>query len=208
MTEKATANKRHWGLAQNYRPSWDRRAAHAALFINAHSSVCDIGCGPRQSLRAHLPDGCTYYPCDMKPWNAAVEICDLNRGDWPVQSLSRSDIVVLLGVLEYLSEPAGVFEILSSFVPTIVFSYHPSDYGNSGNNLWYCALPRTEIVSALGMAGYSLVTEFAYRRHQSIFLARKGVTKQPVPLSLLPRHAMSSTRRNFDRLVRNLIPVR
>jgi hypothetical protein len=68
---------------------------------NQGYEVADFGCG-RQELRALLPSGWTYVPYDWTPRSADTRICDLQR-ELPE---GTQDVIFMLGVLEYLPDPA------------------------------------------------------------------------------------------------------
>ena len=114
------ASRRYWSAPENYDPAWDARARQAATFIAPGSSVLDLGCGPRMSLRNFLPTGCRYIPADLYPWTDEVVVCDLDRGEWPD---GRFDCVTMLGLLTYLTEPALALRKANACTPLLVASF-------------------------------------------------------------------------------------
>ena len=115
-----------WLHDESFCPAWEYRSVFAAAMCADSRSVCDIGCG-MQSLRSFLPKGVRYLPADLVKRSDDTEVCDLNRKQLPTAHLSRADTVTLLGVIEYLLDPAWVFESLSPRIEKIVVSYVPVD---------------------------------------------------------------------------------
>ena len=146
----------------------------AAAFIKPGSIVCDIGCGPTLALQSYLPKGCSYLPCDMKAWNEMVELCDINEGLLPSISLARCDVIVLLGVLEYLDDPIRTLSALSTHAEAMVFSYHPREYGPPRTALWRNSLSFRDVTEMVQKAGYTRLDRLYFSSKQTIFRASHG----------------------------------
>jgi len=113
------SDRARWFDAHSYDPSWVGRAALAAQFIEPGSKILDLGCGEMQ-LASVLPADCSYSPADLHPRHAGVIQIDLNRGEFPE---GHYDYVVLLGVLEYLHDPAGVLRRAREHADNLICSY-------------------------------------------------------------------------------------
>src|ERR1700738_1741527 len=96
---------RRWADPGNYAPGWEPRSAEAARLCRSRSWVCDIGCG-LQLVRHHLREDCVYLPADLQLWTQDTLRCDLNAGVLPTRYLQLCDVVLLLGVIEYIQLPS------------------------------------------------------------------------------------------------------
>jgi hypothetical protein len=110
-----------WTKPESFNPWWNGRA-DAALALITGRRIADIGCGAPQYLRSILPEGVEYLPADLTVWTPDTEECDLGAGRFPERALARCDTVVVLGVLEYLTDVPAALRGLSA-APAIVFSY-------------------------------------------------------------------------------------
>lgn len=112
-----------WHDIERYSPSWERRAAFAAKFIEPGSSVLDLGCG-QMHLRKYLSDGCTYTPSDLRAWTDEVIICDLDAGQFPD---GYFDVITLLGVLGFVKDTEGTLEKARKHAKRLVVTFmHPN----------------------------------------------------------------------------------
>lgn len=117
---------RRWSNPQAFEPAWDARAELAAQFIPAGARVLDLGCG-RMALRRFLPAGCEYKGCDLIPREPGTIVCDFNAGEFPTDAARDADIVVVLGVLEYIADVDSFFSRLRAAKHDVVLSYCPVD---------------------------------------------------------------------------------
>jgi hypothetical protein len=115
-----------WSDATNLEPAWDARAQFAAQFIPACARVLDLGCG-RMSLKRFLPSGCSYQGCDLVKRDASTIVCDFNAGEFPTDAASDADIIVMLGVLEYVIDVDAFFGHLRACKLDVVLSYCATD---------------------------------------------------------------------------------
>ena len=97
--------------------SSDSRAELAAQFIPAGSRVLDLG--RASGLQALLPTGCGYQSA----------VSNFNAGEFPTQAAAHSDIVVMLGVLEHVTDVENLFTHLRFCKQDIVLSYSATDLG-------------------------------------------------------------------------------
>src|SRR5262245_38486113 len=97
-----------WSDIESLELAWDQRAEVAAGFVPAGSRVLDIGCG-RMALSRFLPNGCIYQPCDLVARDNRTIVCDLNAGQFPSAQAGGSDVIVMLGLLEYIVDLDALF---------------------------------------------------------------------------------------------------
>jgi hypothetical protein len=162
----------YWSCADHYHAKWNARAAFVAALIEDGASVCDIGCG-MQALRRLLPSSCKYLPCDLKQWTADTEVCDLNANLYPLESLSKCTICVLLGVMEYLWDPGQVIAQLRHLTPTLLFSYNPADRVPNRHPMWINSYSTDEVLNMARKAGYPVIEKF-WRSHTLVLRAGDG----------------------------------
>jgi hypothetical protein len=116
-----------WSNPSALEPAWDRRAKFAADFIPAGSRVLDLGCG-RMTLSRLLPANCTYQPCDLVARDTTTIVCDLNAGQFPEAAARQADVIVMLGVLEYIVEVDALFTHLRRSNCELVLSYCATEF--------------------------------------------------------------------------------
>jgi hypothetical protein len=118
----SSTSKGYWSDIANYDFAWDARAKRAAALVAPGSRVLDLGCG-RMALRRYLPNRCAYVPADLERWNEEVVAVDLDAGEFPAFDC---DVIVMLGVLEHLSDPIAVLKRARAHTKTSIVSYrHP-----------------------------------------------------------------------------------
>lgn len=110
----------YWAYPEHYSYAWEDRARLAASMIAPGSSVLDLGCG-RMALRNYLPSGCRYVPADLPKWSAEVIAVDLEADEFPAGDY---DVIVILNVLEYISNPLEVIRRSASQGRRLIVSYY------------------------------------------------------------------------------------
>lgn len=115
-----------WADLENLTDGADARAIEAAKHIKPGETVLDLGCGLMR-LRAHLPKGCIYRPWDLVARAPGCGALDLNQRHFPQ---TGGDVAVLLHVLEYLHDPAGLLAAARKSAKRLVISY-PASNGES-----------------------------------------------------------------------------
>jgi len=111
-----------WANPEQLEAAWERRSVQASNWIPAGATVLDVGCGAMR-LERHLPVGCEYLPCDVVRRDRRTTVVDLNDAPLPQAVLARADVVALLGVWEYLYDPARLMAQLRAAGKTVVCSY-------------------------------------------------------------------------------------
>lgn len=122
----AKTDRARWSDPASLDPAWEDRAQIAAQFVPAGSRVLDLGCG-NMALQRFLPYGCSYQGCDLVARDARTIVCDFNAGQFPTEAANNADIVVILGVLEYIHDVEAFFTHLRSTNHDVVLSYCATD---------------------------------------------------------------------------------
>jgi hypothetical protein len=139
-------------MGQNIAPGLMKRAEIAAGLIEPGRIVADIGCGA-MLLERTLPPNCTYIPVDCVPRDIRTLVVDLNKTALP---LLNCDIVVGLGVLEYLADMPG---FVGQIRREAIFSYAPvesapkHDRASSG---WFNSYTVSEMDNIFEAAGFRI----------------------------------------------------
>ena len=116
-----------WSNAASLEQAWDARAEFAAGYVTAGARVLDLGCG-RMALRGFLPSTCGYQGCDLVAREEGTIVCDFNAGAFPADAAADADVIVMLGVLEYIADADAFFAKLRGSKCDIVLSYCPADF--------------------------------------------------------------------------------
>jgi hypothetical protein len=116
-----------WSNAAALEHAWDARAEIAAAYVPAGAHVLDLGCG-RMALRSFLPKSCRYRACDLVARDPGTIVCDFNAGEFPVAAAAEADVIVMLGVLEYIADADAFFQRLSDSRCDLVMSYCATEF--------------------------------------------------------------------------------
>jgi len=111
-----------WSDPKQLESSWEARSVLAADLIRAGTRVLDIGCGAMK-LERYLPFGCAYQPSDVVARDERTIVADLNTQPPPDAAVENADLVVMLGVWEYLYKPDQVFAAFARTGKPILCSY-------------------------------------------------------------------------------------
>jgi 2-polyprenyl-3-methyl-5-hydroxy-6-metoxy-1,4-benzoquinol methylase len=124
-------------------PLWHARTEHMIALLarqleargerGAPLRLLELGCGAMAAERALLRQGLSaieYLPADCFARDARTLVIDLEDLA-AVRRLPRVDIVLLGGVLEYLSDPESVLRALAGRARYLFFSYCPRTPGQS-----------------------------------------------------------------------------
>ncbi|MDF2577012.1 MAG: Methyltransferase FkbM family [Chlamydiales bacterium] len=147
-----------WANPKQLEAAWNVRTGPASSYILSGSIVLDLGCGA-MALEKALPYGCTYIPCDVVARDHRTHVCNFNEGEFPKV---KTDIITILGVLEYIYDPLAFFTSLHRYNCPIVISYHPAEMSQRTNRSalgWVNSLSRTEFLLIAQKAGFTLHSE-------------------------------------------------
>jgi len=115
-----------WADPVQLEAMWQARSVLAADLVPAGSRVLELGCGA-MTLERSLPFGCSYQPCDVVARDERTIVTDLNTHGVPEAALAACDLVVMLGLWEYLFKPGEVLAALARAGRPILCSYCPTE---------------------------------------------------------------------------------
>ena len=159
-------------LSVNYQDqgnfSWRDRAdkavdliAELASLLPSPFNLSDVGCGDmklKESL-VRREINATYTAFDLHPQTDSVTELDINRSSLP----KRCDVVILLGVAEYLDDLQGVFSRLAKQTTYLVVSHVVRERSNYSS---------TQLVS-LGWKNHLSSSDFGVAITQGGFLIER-----------------------------------
>ena len=205
MDDKTTDFER-WTRSESLLSHWNGRADFASQFIQAGSTVLDIGCGA-MALEASLPPTCTYLPCDVHTRDARTILCNLNAGEFPAEAAS-ADHITFLGVLEYIDDVPALLKKLRKTGKKVLFTYHPTEISSHLDRAslgWINDFSEARVLEMIRTAGFRVMNR--ERVNDIQYLYNLSPTKEPVPAPKLRVAVLSyASLGNFgDRLGYHLI---
>ena len=164
-----------WSDANQLEVTWEFRCEIAAKFITSDSRILDVGCGA-MTLERFLPFNCIYKPCDLIARDTRTIVCDLNKEQLPKIELQNSDIVTLLGVIEYLYQPKELFAQIAEAKKSIIVSYCVTDLQPDTEIRrslgWVNDFSKETFLSMLETAGFSIIETKAIDSFQFLFILK------------------------------------
>lgn len=162
-----------WSDLRNHDPRWDARSKQAALLIESGAVVLEFGAG-RRVLEQCLAPGCKYLPSDLSSRGPDTLICDLNQRPLPV--VPPSDVVVFLGVLEYVSDVPSVLVHVRESTSKVILSYACAHSGTLRERIarrrmsWVNDYTTHTITSMFAECGYSCTETHVLPKNQRLFV--------------------------------------
>lgn len=151
-----SADRQKWGAAVNYKADWAARSALAAPYVPNGARVFEIGAGVG-TFRGLVADRCHYTGADLQPIDERTLVLDIEKD--PIPS-GPWDVIVMLGVLEYLHDPKAVLIKIGDAARSIVLSYCiPRDSNPLPQRRargWMNALSEQDLINAMVAEGLSL----------------------------------------------------
>ena len=146
-----------WSRLDSHNPGWVNRVKLAVKFIPDGAKVLELGAG-QALMQGELGERACYQPSDIVPHKSDFLVLDLNRHD-PIPS--GFDIIVALGVLEYIYDvPLNLDRIAKSAGRTI-FTYccktESSDVSPRLNQGWLSDLTAQDVDDAITEAHLKIV---------------------------------------------------
>ncbi|WP_281984334.1 methyltransferase domain-containing protein [Thalassorhabdomicrobium marinisediminis] len=121
MLEGEEIDPNYTHIHTSFTDAWRPRARFAATYLEPGQTVADVGCGG-MPLEEFLPEGCTYLPFDHVERDARTVVFDLDAPESYPEF--KADVVVLLGVLEHLKQPARALRLLRDNAPRMIVTFN------------------------------------------------------------------------------------
>ena len=153
--------KHTWKDVETFDESWRRRIQIMAGLVTSDArSILDVGCG-RMWLREYLSRTCEYRGLDYVSRGDGCLVCDLNRGEFPPETV---DVVFISGCLEYIEDYRWFLRTVAGCVlKQVILSYCVLDrFDNMPQrraSAWLSDLSEATLLSECEMAGLMLVTK-------------------------------------------------
>lgn len=119
LTRAKSPDRQKWGASSSYRPDWAARGVLAAGYVRDGARVLEIGAGPG-TFRQLVAGRCHYTGADLQPLDPDILALDISID--PIPS-GTWDVIVMLGVLEYLYNPHAVLRKVAAATQRLVVSY-------------------------------------------------------------------------------------
>ena len=174
-------------------PLWRERTEFAARFVKPGLAVLDVGCGEMWVERAFRPS--RYIPVDLVQRDERTRLLDLDEADLPAEWLAEVDLVVLLGVLEYLQEPARCLAAAARAGRAVLCSYNTAEYSPDRERRrrdgWVTDLDIDGFEQLARVAGFRIASRHVYARSQPVWLLIPG-TAETSPVMRFDEQELSS----------------
>lgn len=174
LAQTGVPDRQKWGIASSYNPQWAARAQLAATHIVDREKVLEVGVGGGD-FRDLITGRCPWLGTDLQPVLPDVLALDLETDPLP---FGPWDVVVMLGVLEYIHDPAVVLSKLFAAGDKVVMSYCVPRAGDvvqvRRERGWVSDLALEALLGAAALAGFTLTQTTAFNSaedfDQSIFV--------------------------------------
>lgn len=122
-----------WSAKESYDVSWIERGRLALEITQIKKGkIFEFGVGPRLGVSSLLESEVVYIPSDRYAWTPRVVVVDLDKQGWETHEVfleNAFDYGILLGVLEYVSNPLSFFKVARSLFPALIFSFCTRNLG-------------------------------------------------------------------------------
>ena len=169
LVSKRQPDRDRWGDPASYGGDhWDSRAKQAAHLVRDGARVLEIGVG-KGTFRDEVKGRCSFVGADLNPLDDQTLAMDLDSDALPAGAF---DVIVLMGVLEYLHNLPAVAEKLRAGAPQVLISYC-SIPGNAASAAvvsarrergWVNDLTVPQVRALFGVAPYHLAVEEPYKK--------------------------------------------
>lgn len=155
-------------------PKWEDRSVVVASLIPDDLAVLDLGCG-KMFIERHLRMR-AYAPLDRMAHDERTLVVDMNHDDLPTDALAAADLVIALGVFEYVVDPERQFRTISAAGKPFLLSYNVGelrrrDAGDAQLTDWRNDWTTVELIQRLIASGFALERLIDYGPRQRILVA-------------------------------------
>jgi hypothetical protein len=162
-----------WKNSSELFEDWNQRTSILGSYVTPGAKVIEFGSG-NMSLKAELPENCTYTPSDIVKRTEETIICDLNQ---PISfDLFIYDTAVFSGVFEYVYDIDAVFKQLEKHINHLILSYACSDICTHNRliNGWLSDYKEEQLLEIFQKYKYQVINKQEWRQ-QTIFNLQKKV---------------------------------
>jgi hypothetical protein len=173
-TEQAPTVVRRKDFAGEARlsPLWRRRAEFAARFVKPGLAVLDVGCGEMWVERVFKPS--RYIPVDLTERDERTRVIDLDEAELPAEWLAEVDLVVMLGLLEYLADPVRQLTAVARAGRPLLCSYNTTEYSADPEERrrhgWVLDVDIEGFEQLVRRLGFRIVSRHIYANSQPVWL--------------------------------------
>lgn len=157
-----------WKNSEQLFKDWNDRTSILGGFIKPNAQIIEFGAG-NMYLKEYLKEYGSYTPSDIVKRFDETIVCDLNK---PISfDLSKFDVVVFSGVLEYVYDIDSIFnQLKSNGINQIVMSYSCADIVTLSRvkNGWLSDYTKIEIEKIIEKYNYKIQNYNEWRK-QSIY---------------------------------------
>ena len=165
-------NLARWNNAASLSPDWAARAQFVSRLLPPGLRVLDIGCGGMDVERFVSPK--EYIPVDIAARDKRTTVIDLNARPLPEDLLSRPDVVVALGVFEYIVDVDRVLEAVARAGKPFLFTYCVVERNVGADRRaddWINDFTEADLTAKARAAGFEIVQRLVFNRTQLELLA-------------------------------------
>lgn len=162
-----------WSQPENLESEGDERSILAANLIPKGSRILDLGCG-KMLIEKYLHPLCIYFPSDIVKRDERTLHCEINKGEIPSE-INQVDIILLLGVIEYVFNIPTLLKTLERSKKKIIVSYCDTENSNfkefnqRAEQGWVNSLSKSELRTQFDNAGLKVIAEDPVDNIQSIY---------------------------------------
>ncbi|WP_311274793.1 polysaccharide pyruvyl transferase family protein [Methylobacterium sp. WCS2018Hpa-22] len=159
-----------WSNTDGLSLRWNNRAKFAAQFVRPGLSIVDIGCGAMAV--EGIFSASSYVPCDVVQRDDRTKVIDLNAEPIPGEWFAGADVVVMLGVLEYIADIASVLRAIFDAGKPIITSYHPTNRNpdlEERSHTWISSCTVEEFESLIRECGFLIQWRYAYSGNELVY---------------------------------------
>ncbi|MCP9851128.1 hypothetical protein [Cyanobium sp. Morenito 9A2] len=157
--------------------SWGKRDEIVAGWVPRGLAIADVGCGAMNAEALLHP--CSYFPIDHVKRDDRTIVLDLNSERLPDDCLVEVELVLFLGVLEYLDDPLQHLAQVASHAKRMVITYNIFEKRTrlaqlTGGN-WRSTLHDEDLRTAFLDYGYEIEASAEMGRQTLYLVKPKGM---------------------------------